>query len=159
MKILVTHTKDLFKVYFNNWLERQEANNNLHITKDDGYDEQTENVIVYTGKLPTVSDIVAYINSFISSQKKSKKNILKYYFIIDAFAKLTKLLKRGAFQLAIDLKKLYSRFVKAIQKRISDQCFYLDNVETLSSDAKALENVFANIGQNNVIMFNLQQAS
>jgi hypothetical protein len=153
MKILVTHTKDLFKVYFNTWLERQEANNNLHVTTDE--EEQEENVIVYTGKLPTVSDIVAYINSFISSQKKSKKNILKYYFIIDAFAKLTKLLKRGVFNIAIDLKKLYSRFVKAIQKRISDQNFYLDDVETLND--KALANVFANIGQNNVIMFNLQQ--
>lgn len=155
MKILVTHTKDLFKVYFNNWLERQEANNNLHVTTDE--EEQEENVIVYTGKLPTVSDIVAYINSFISTQKKTKKNILKYYFIIDAFAKLTKLLKRGVFSIAIDLKKLYSRFVKAIQKRISDQNFYLDDVETLND--KALANVFANIGQNNVIMFNLQQAS
>lgn len=157
MKILVTHTKDLFKVYFNNWLERQKANNNLHVTTDE--EEQKENVIVYTGKLPTVSDIVEYINSFISSQKRSKKNILKYYFIIDAFVKLTKLLKCGAFNIAIDLKKLYSRFVKAIQKRINDQMFYLDNVETLSDDIKALKNVFANIGKDNVIMFDLQQAS
>lgn len=151
MKILVTHTKDLFKVYFNSWLEKQQLNDNLHVTSDE--EEQEENVIVYTGKLPTVSDIVAFINSFISTQKKSKKNILKYYFIIDAFAKLTKLLKRGVFSIAIDLKKLYSRFLKAIQKRISDQPFYLDNVETLSDDIKSLKNIFANIGKNNVIMF------
>lgn len=155
MKILVTHTKDLFKVYFNNWLERQEANNNLHVTIDE--EEQEENVIVYTGKLPTVSDIVGFINSFISTQKKTKKNILKYYFIIDAFAKLTKLLKRGVFNIAVDLKKLYSRFVKAIQKRINDQMFYMDNVETLN--VQALANVFANIGQNNVIMFDSQTVS
>lgn len=156
MRILVTHTKDLFKLYFNSLLERKQANNDLQVMEDE---EGNENVIVCVGKLPTVNDIVAYINSFISCQKKSKKNILKYYFIIDAFAKMNRLLKRGVFQIAIDLKKLYSRFIKAIQKRVSDQIFYFDNVESLSDDEKSLKNIFANIGKNNVIMFDLQAAS
>lgn len=156
MRILVTHTKDLFKLYFNSLLERKQANNDLQVMEDE---EGNENVIVCVGKLPTVNDIVAYINSFISCQKKSRKNILKYYFIIDAFAKMNRLLKRGVFQIAIDLKKLYSRFIKAIQKRVSDQIFYFDNVESLSDDEKSLKNIFANIGKNNVIMFDLQAAS
>lgn len=156
MRILVTHTKDLFKLYFNSLLERKQANNDLQVMEDE---EGNENVIVCVGKLPTVNDIVAYINSFISCQKKSRKNILKYYFIIDAFAKMNRLLKRGVFQIAIDLKKLYSRFIKAIQKRVSDQIFYFDNVESLSDDEKSLKNIFANIGKNNVIMFDLQAVS
>jgi hypothetical protein len=155
VKILVAHSKDLFKMYFNSWFAMQQANNELVITSD----EDSENVIC-SKSLPTIDDILSYINSFISFQQKSNKNILKYYFIIDAFSKLAKFFKNSAFKFAIDIKKLYSIFVKAIKKRISNQIFYTDNVESINDDDNAsLKNIFANIGKNNVIMFNAVQAA
>ena len=94
VKILVTHSMDLFKLYFNNWFATQYANNELVVTSD----EETDNV-VFAKSLPTIDDILSYINSFISFQQKSNKNILKYYFIIDAFSKLAKFFKNSTFKL------------------------------------------------------------
>ena len=146
---------DLFKLYFNNWFATQYANNELVVTSD----EETDNV-VFAKSLPTIDDILSYINSFISFQQKSNKNILKYYFIIDAVSKLSKFLKNSAFKFAIDIKKLYSIFIKAIKKRISNQIFYVDNVESINDDDNAsLKNIVANIGKNNVIMFDAARAA
>ena len=148
MRILVAHSMDLFKVYFSNWLERQHANNEIHSISD----TENENVIV-SNNLPSIDDIISYINSFISYQKNTNKNILKYYFIIDAFSKLSKALKNSLFNFAINVKKLYSLFVKAIKKRIKNQIFYTDSVESLEDDFKQIQNIFEAIGKNNVIMF------
>ena len=121
----------------------------IHSTSSD----EDENII-FVDQLPTVDDILSYINSFISYYKNSKKNILKYYFIIDAFAKLSKMFKNSIVKFAIDIKKLYELFVKAIQKRISNQMFYVDSVESIEDTAHILKNICENIGENNVIMFN-----
>lgn len=154
MKILVAHSMDLFKLYFNSWLARQQENNEIKVTSD----EDSENVIC-ANSLPTVDDILSYINSFISYYQKTNKNILKYYFIIDAFSKLSKFLKNSIFKFAIDIKKLYSMFVKAIKKRINNQIFYADSVESIEDDIISLKNILANVGKNNVIMFNTTQAA
>ena len=51
-------------------------------------------------------------------------------------------------------------FVKAIKKRISNQIFYATDVESISDeDGTSLKNIFANIGKNNVIMFDSAAAA
>lgn len=138
-------------MYFTNWFEQMQSVGSIHSVSD--Y-EGCDNVIV-ADHLPTVDDILSYINSFISYHKKSKKNILKYYFIIDAFAKLAKLFKDSTITFAINIKKLYELFVKAIQKRINNQMFYIDSVESIEDTAiQVLNTIKENIGKDNVIMFN-----
>lgn len=148
MKILITHSIDLFKIYFNNWLERKQLNNEVSVITD----ENNEQVIMING-MPSTDDILSYINSFISCQKKSKQNIFKYYFVIDSATKLAKTIRTGFVKFGVNIRKLYARFVKAIQKRISNQIFYIDDVESINDDVKSILNIFSNIGKSNVIIF------
>ena len=120
-------------------------------------DDDNENILCVKN-LPNIDDILSYINSFISCQQKANSSIFKYYFIIDAVSKISKFLKNNSIKIAINVKKLYEMFVKAIKKRIKIQIFYSDSVEFIDDDMNILKNIFANIGKNNVIMFEAQAA-